>query len=89
MVYILMLAMLGSQTMSQFERYQSLEPLNLPGSSLLRTDLRTAELIGGRWANWFSALRFIHCPIYRVYNFGPKKHLPHRYSTTTRSAYYR
>jgi hypothetical protein len=48
MAYMLTLAMLGSQTVFEFERYQSLEPLNLPGASLLRADHRTADLY--RWA---------------------------------------
>ncbi len=48
MAYALMLAMLGSQTMSELERYQSFEPRNLPGASLVRADHSTAQLY--RWA---------------------------------------
>ena len=48
MAYTLMLAMLGSQTMWELELYRSLEPLDLPGASLLRADHKTAQLY--RWA---------------------------------------
>jgi hypothetical protein len=77
MAYMLMLAMLCSQTMSEFERYQSLEPLNLPGASLLRADHRTTELY--RWA----VADFIRCQIYRAYTFGRTRSLRQGYSTTT------
>jgi hypothetical protein len=47
LAYTLVLVMLGAQTVSELRRYQSLEPLNLRGASLVRTDHRTAQLL--RW----------------------------------------
>jgi hypothetical protein len=47
MAYALMLVMLGSQTLAKFREYQSLEPLNLRGASLVRTDHESAQLL--RW----------------------------------------
>ena len=45
--YALMLAMLGSQTVSKFREYRSLEPLDLRGASLVRVDHGSAQLL--RW----------------------------------------
>ena len=45
--YALLLAMLASQTVSKLRVYQSMEPLNLPGTSFVRTDHDTAQLL--RW----------------------------------------
>jgi len=47
MAYTLMLAMLASQTVSKLRLYHSMEPLNLPGTSLVRTDHGDAQLL--RW----------------------------------------
>ena len=47
MAYALMLAMLASQTVSKLRVYQSMEPLNLPGASLVRADHGSAQLL--RW----------------------------------------
>jgi hypothetical protein len=44
LAYGLMLTMLGSQTVAEWRQYSSLEPLDLPGSSLIRTDRSTIQL---------------------------------------------
>jgi hypothetical protein len=56
--YALMLAMLGSQTLSKFRDYQSLEPLNLRGASLVRIDHDSAQLL--RWV----VGKLVECPTF-------------------------
>ena len=48
LAYGLMLAMLASQTVSEFRQYWSMEPLDLPGTSLIRADRSTVRLY--HWA---------------------------------------
>jgi len=50
--------MLGAQIVSELRRYQSLEPLNLRGASLVRTDHRTAQLL--RWV----VGELVECPAF-------------------------
>lgn len=56
--YLLMLAMLGSQTLSELQRYQSRESLNLPGTSLVRADHNTAQAY--RWL----VRELVKCPAF-------------------------
>jgi len=46
--YPFMLMMLGSQIVAEYRRYSSLEPINLPGASLIRSDSYTIQLY--HWA---------------------------------------
>jgi hypothetical protein len=56
--YAVMVAMLASQTVSKLRVYYSMEPLNLPGTSLARADQSSAQLL--RWV----VSEMVKCPAF-------------------------